>query len=1073
MKSLYLIFLCAIYYMPCDAKNINATRGLDCANLSVFRPCYKTDTVKTSLLPSKTKTQPIDSLDKKFNIVKDTLLISHVGFVSLKLDANYFKNRSAVYLEKKMNYLDEALVSTGYQTVKARDITGAIEVVSSELLNQQTGLNVLQRLNNVTSGIRFDNQPINNPDLQKLNFSVRGLSTINGNLDPLVVLDGFIYEGAIGNIDPNNIESISILKDAAASAIWGARAGNGVIVMTSKKGTLRSAQATRISFSNTSIIRQKPDLNQLYQLSSRDFIEVERMLFDNGYYNTFLQYLPYYAMTPVVNLLNNRKQGLITAADSARTIDWLAGQDGRRNFADNFYGTAFSNQLSLHINGGSNSNAYGLGVGYTTDLTNLDARSRKINLLLSNSYRPIERMQLDLTINFTQQLDRSGKPDYSTFNTVGKSVPYLYFRDEVGNEAPFENMYSKAYLDQHYADGYLDWGYYPLQDYKYDRKRNHLNELFATTNLRYQLFDFLSANVGFQWQNQRAENENLHEKESYFTRLKINQFMTVDPTTGQHKYNVPMGAIRVLDEQQGRSYTARTQLDFNKTFGEHRLQGIVGAEARENQLSGSSNTAYGYNEVPLTSIPVDYLTAFATVPDNLYLNIVGAPMFTKTTNRFVSLYSNWNDLYRNKYGLSASFRKDGANIFGATTNDKWSPLWSVGASWQMDREEFFKVDWIDAFKLRVTYGYSGNVDLRKTPEPIAGSGTDRYTLYPMLGISNLNDPSLRWEKVGMLNFGADFSIIKGRLSGAIDHYRKYGKDLYGETAYDYTAWGISGTIVKNVAEMQGKGWDIKLNSINTSGSLRWSSNLLLGINKNKTSAYYSNLNEGLVYFLADGNRINPVVGFPLNALAAYTWMGLNNQGMPQGLLDGQISSDYTAIFRSASMNPMGNETITYIGPAKPTHFGNLINTFSYRDFDLSVNLSYKGGYYFNKPTTNYYTLFQSGIAYPDFEQRWQKPGDEQITNVPAMNYPVSTDADAFYARASINVLKGDHLRLEYINFSWRKRYKLITKEVNLRLFANASNLGMIWSANKEKIDPEFAYRLSPSKQFSFGIQLEY
>ncbi|MEN5057815.1 SusC/RagA family TonB-linked outer membrane protein [Sphingobacterium kitahiroshimense] len=1015
--------------------------------------------------------------DGKFAIkvesLQDSLIFSSVGFLEKKVAVSYFDREKPLLLDRQVNYLEEALVSTGYQTVKARDITGAVEVVSNQLLNQQTGLNVLQRLNNVTAGIRFDNQPINNPDLQKLNFSVRGVSTINGNLDPLVVLDGFIYEGAIGNIDPNNIESVSILKDAAASAIWGARAGNGVIVMTSKKGPLGSARPTKVSIGNTSIIRQKPDLNQIYQLSSPDFISVERMLFDRGYYDTFLEYLPYYAMTPVINLLNNRKKGLITATDSAKTIDWLAGQDGRRNFEDNFYGTAFSNQLSMHINGGSNSNAYGLGVGYTTERTDLDAGSRKINLLLSNSYRPMDKLQLDLTVNFTQQLNRSGKPDFSTFNVIGKSVPYLHFRDEKGNELPFEAMYNKAYLDRNYSDGYLDWGYYPLQDYRYDKKTADLNELFATANLRYQVFDFLSANIGFQWQNQRTENESLHEKDSYFTRSKINQFMSVDPVTGKRKYNVPMGAIRALDQQHGRSYTARAQLDFNRSFGQHRIQGILGSEIRENQLSGSSNTAYGYNEVPLTSAPVDYQTAFATAPDNLYLNIVGSPMFTRTTNRFVSIYSNWSDLYREKYGLSASFRRDGANIFGATTNDRWSPLWSVGASWQLDREEFFKIKWVDQFKLRVTYGYSGNVDLRKTPEPIAGSGTDPYTLYPMLGITSLNDPSLRWEKVGMLNFGADFSILKGRLSGSVDHYRKYGKDLYGETAYDYTTWGNSGTIVKNVAEMQGRGWDIKLNSINTVGRLRWNSNLLLGINKNKTTAYYSNLNEGLVYFLADGNRINPVVGLPLNALAAYTWMGLNNQGMPQGLIDGEATSDYTAIFRSASMNPMGNETITYIGPAMPAYFGNLINTFSYRDFDLSVNVSYKGGYYFNKPTTSYYTLFQSGIAYPDFEQRWQKPGDEKVTNVPAMNYPVSTDADAFYARASINVLKGDHLRLEYINVSWRKRYKLLAKEMSFRLFAGGSNLGMIWSANKENIDPEFAYRLSPSKQFSFGVQLEY
>jgi len=1015
--------------------------------------------------------------DGKFTIrvhnLKDSLLFSCVGFTPKKVVAGFFREGTSLFLDRQVNYLEEALVSTGYQTVKARDITGAVEVVSSELLGQQTGLNVLERLNNITAGIRFDNQPINNADLQKLNFSVRGLSTINGNLDPLVVLDGFIYEGNISNIDPASIESVSVLKDAAASAIWGARAGNGVIVMTSKKGTLGTAQPVRISFGNTWILRQKPDLRQIYQVSNADFIAIEKQLFDKGYYDVFLNYLPYYAMTPAINIFNDRKNNLISAADSAKSIDWLMRQDGRRNFSESFYGTPFSNQLSLHIKGGSSQHAYGLGMGYTTNKTALDARSNKLNLQLSNSFRPVEKLQLDLVVNYTHQRDISGRPDFSTFKSLGKRFPYLHFRNGDGQEVPFEGQFNKSYLDRHYSDGYLDWGYYPLQDYSYDRKSSQLNELFATTNLRYQLFSFLSANIGFQWQNQQIENIGLHEQDSYFTRLKINQFMTVDPATGERGYNVPMGAIREQDQQQGRSYTGRTQLDLNRTFGKHRIQGILGAEIRENQLSGSFNTAYGYNKVPLSSAPVDYLTTFPTVPDNLYLNIPGTPMFTRTTNRFVSVYSNFSDLYLEKYGLSASFRRDGANIFGATTNDKWSPLWSVGASWQLDREDFFKVKWADQLKLRVTYGYSGNVDLRKTPEPIAGTGIDPGTLYPILGIFSLNDPSLRWEKVGMLNFGADFSLFKGRISGSVDHYRKYGKDLYGQTAYDYTVWGADGTIVKNVAEMRGVGWDIKLSSVNTTGSLKWSSSLLLGLNSNKTTAYYNENSEGILYFLANGNMVNPVVGRPLNAIAAYTWMGLNSQGMPQGMLEGEASSDYAAIFRSASLRPGGNGTVSYIGPAKPTCFGNLINTFAYRDFELSVNLSFKGGYYFNKPVTTSFGLFNSGEAYPDFERRWQKAGDEQTTDVPAVNYPFSSDADALYTRASINVLKGDHLRLEYVNFSWRKRLKQKRREMNIRLLANATNLGILWRANRQGIDPEFAYRLRPARTLSLGLQLDF
>src|SRR5690606_2118715 len=142
--------------------------------------------------------------------------------------------------------------------------------------------------------------------------------------------------------------------------------------------------------------------------------------------------------------------------------------------------------------------------------------------------------------------------------------------------------------------------------------------------------------------------------------------------------------------QSGHSYTARGQLDFNKKVGQHRIMGIIGVETRENTLAGFSSSVYGYNKVPLTSIPVDYATGvLITAPAFGFGNIPGPSVLTKINNRFVSLYSNWNELFQDKYGLSASFRQDGANIFGAKSNDKWSPLWSVGASWQLDKEDFF------------------------------------------------------------------------------------------------------------------------------------------------------------------------------------------------------------------------------------------------------------------------------------------------------------------------------------------------------------------------------------------------
>ncbi|MEN5435282.1 SusC/RagA family TonB-linked outer membrane protein [Sphingobacterium faecium] len=1076
MKVFLSTLLCSVWVLLCQAQQTEP--------IWIKAQVHSTDErkplagVTVKVLPSQD--MAATDLDGNFtvrvNSLKDSVQISIVGYVTTTFVAIHFEKKPKIYLTKKVNRLEEAqVVNTGYESVQTKDLTGAVDVVSKEMLNQQTGLNILDRLNNITPSIRFDNKGIRNGDLQKLNFSVRGLSTINGNLDPLVVLDGFIYEGDIQNIDPNNIESISILKDAAASSIWGARAGNGVIVITSKKGAFQVDQKMKVSLSNTFITKDKPDLKQLYEVPNEEFIEVEKMLFDKGYYDAYLRFFPYITSTPAVALFNNRKNGLISASDSAETMEWLLAQDGRQNYMDAFYNTPYSNQLSLNINGGSFFNAYGFGVGYTTDRSHLDDKGKKLNVQLSNSFRPVERLQIDLNVQFTDQQNRSGKPEYAQFKYSGKEVPYVFFRDAAGEEVPFQYEFDKTYLDHKFPSPYQDWGYYPLSDYKYATQERKLNEWYATTSIRYQLFSFLSAHASFQWQYQENNMEHYYGKESYYTRVLINKYSSVNKTTGQVKYNVPVGDIRMLNKQTGNSYTARGQLDFNKNFGQHRVKGIVGAEVRERTLEGFESSVYGYNKVPLTTIPVDHVTIFSIIaPASGGGVIPGQPGLTKTNNRFVSLYSNWNEIYHDKYGLSASFRQDGANIFGATSNDKWSPLWSVGTSWQLDKEDFFKLTWVDNLKIRTTYGYSGNVDLRKTPYPIAQAAVADYTSYPALSIETLNDPSLRWEKVGTLNFGVDFSILQNRISGSIDRYIKKGQDLYGLSNYDYTAWGAAGTITKNVASMEGRGWDFTVNTRNTTGQVTWNTRLLLGLNKNKTTAYFAVRNAGVNSFLGPaGDLYSPVVGRPLHGLAGYTWMGLNDEGMPQGLLNGEVSTDYTALIQKGIDHPEGNESVNFIGASKPQVLGNMINTIAWQGFELSANVSFKGDYYFYRPVTTYTSLFKNGVAYPDFEQRWLQPGDELKTNVLELTYPANEKGNSFYRNAEINILKADHIRLEYISLAWQKKFQMGYRSTNVRLFANASNLGMLWTANRENLDPEFVYRLRPSKTYSLGIQIDY
>ncbi|WP_286776838.1 SusC/RagA family TonB-linked outer membrane protein [Sphingobacterium sp. UBA2074] len=1072
MRAFWLTLLCSVCFLLGKAQQ---EQRIVVQGIIIDKDAQHTIagiTVRSKLGNSKTKTDQ----EGRFSLTgmnrKDSVIVSGVGYTTVTVSVDYFFQKEPLGMKHSDQYLNIVEVNTGYQTLKPNEVTGAVGIITEDMLKQQTGTNIMQRLNNMVPAVRFDNQPIQNPIIQKLNVSIRGLSTINGQMDPLIVLDGFIYEGNIANIDPNSVESVSILKDAAAAAIWGARAGNGVIVLTSKKGKLGTNERSKISFNSTFLFNQNSDLTQLYRMSNQDFIGIEKMLFDKGYYNVFLNSVGYAAMTPVIDILDKRKKELISSLDSAKLINNLLLQDGLKNYADAFYERPFTQQYNLNISGGGAKHAYGFATGYTTDKSQLNDRNRKINLLFSNTFKPISKLQIDVAMNYTNAISKSGRPDLTGLTYNGKSVPYLQFVDDKGLEIPFERDFRQLYVDQKYRTGFLDWSYYPMSEYKYSNTASKLTELYATFGLAYQVRSFLKLSLSGQYQLQSIKGETKSTLESYDARSTINKYIQMD-ANGKLTYPVPQSGLLRNSNTDGQSYTIRGQGNVDKRFGTYHIVGILGAEIRENNQKGNSFTAYGYNDLPLAYAPVDYVTLFKTNPDDLYQNILGAPDFSKTVNRYISTFANFSTIWKEKYAISASLRQDGANIFGALTNDKWSPLWSVGGFWEVGKEQFMKRSWIDMLKLRATYGYSGNVDVSKTPQPVANVQTDSYTKYRILNISKLNDPSLRWEKVGTINFGLDYSFFNGRISGAIDYYVKSGNDLYGSTEYDYTTWGASNVITKNVASMKGKGLDMSITSKNTLTGVKWDTRLNLSTNSNRTTAYYQSLNQGVLNFLGNGNKITPLVGMPLNAIAAYRWAGLNEQGIAQGYVNGEKSTDYSKI-RSASVEASTSDgSIRFFGSAKPQVFGNLINSFSWHEFSLGINVSFKADYYFLKPATSYFNLFQSGNAYPDFEDRWQKEGDELRTNTPKMSYPLVSSADAFYTQSEIHVLKGDHIRLEYVNFSWQKAFDQRRNKMNVRLYGNFANLGILWRSNSHKIDPEYPYRLSPPKVFSLGIQINY
>jgi len=981
------------------------------------------------------------------------------------------KELGSISLEVTAGELEEVYINTGYQKTKINEQNGAVEYISSQMLNNQTGGNILARLDGVTSSLLFNVGKSNNNPQNTTNISIRGLSTINGPLDPLIVLDNFIYEGNIANINPNDIESITVLKDAAAASIWGARAGNGVIVINTKSG--RFNQPLQVSFNANSVISSKPDLFKMPAMSSADYIEVEELLFNKVYFNSQISGSPITALTPAIDIFLKRRQGKISKEDSLTQINALKTGSTRQAYSDYFYRAGLLQQYNLGFRGGGSNNQYIFSAGYDRQDTENYAEFSKLNIRVANTYKPIKNLTLQTGILYTNSTTGSGRPAYNSLGIVGRHPNYLSFADENGNPLAVPIAYAKSYTDTAGNGRLLDWNYYPIEEYKQNTSSVKLQEFNANTGLNYKFTSFLNLDLKYQYQQQSQNTQSLSTLDSYSARNLINSYSQLNRTTGVVKYIVPLGGINNLGNSSIQSQTLRAQLNFEHSWNNHSLSAIAGAESRETNTNGSQNTLYGYNADPLSSSNVDFVNTYPNFITGNLESISNGANLSEVTNRFISLYSNLAYSFQRKYTLTASARRDGSNIFGASTNDKWQPLWSAGLGWELSRENFYTLKFLPFLKLTATYGKSGNVDLSRSAVSIAAYGTNAATNFRFARISSISNPSLSWEESTQFNIRADFSLNNQVLSGKIEYYRKKGDQLYGITTYDYTTWGRGNTIPRNVAAMKGNGLDFVLQTKEFGQTLKWNLNLLHSYNTSKTTEYYGNAATKLSSLLSSGSSISPVIGKPLYAISAYKWAGLSATGDPMGYLNGEPSTDYTAM--RAEANDKGIDgNIQYIGSANPEHFGSLISNLTWKRFTASVNIGYKLSYFLKKPAFTSQSLI-SGNEEPDYASRWKNPGDEKITDIPAFNYPNNSDRDAFYSTAEINIIKGDHIRLRYINLNYRVFNPTTRKFLfsQLEVYTNLANIGILWRANQDKLDPDNLSNIPTSRTLAFGLRSNF
>ena len=1072
-KLLFIFTFLWICSMDMYAKN--NIQEIVIAGKVVSASGYALSGVKVFLTKNKTFTST--AIDGRFNLasaaVGDTLRVEKMGYRNVSLPIAAIKDTKdiTIKMDSTSIEIDEVTVlSTGYQVLSKERATGAFDYLDENKLNQQVGTNILQRLDGLASGVSFDVKA-GQSGQRKLNFTVRGFGTIAGSPDPLIILDNFPFEGDINNINPNDVESITVLKDAAAASIWGARAGNGVIVITTKKG--RFGNPTKIEVGANVIVASKPDLFKLPQLSSSDFIDVEQMLFNKGFYNRLIDSKPSYAaLSPANEIFLLRRQGKITAADSAHRIDELKGWDSRTDYMKYFYTNPITQQYSIGVSGGSEMYAYAISGAYDKSISETFGAHDKFNYRVQNTFKPRQNVQIDLSLYGTTSKNKAGRPEYGDIKVNGIQVPYLKFADEYGNPLPVATNYTTRYTD-YAGDGKLmDWNNYPLENYKYIDGRASTDALVANLGVNYAVNDWLDFSARYQHEIQKIQLNNLADEYAYSTRDMINRFSQIDAVTGEVIYNVPRGGILDTRDTQLKSRSFRTQISINRNWGGHNLSGILGWEIRHTETTGNSDTKYGYKSNPLGYSIVDFVNTYPTFIIGSRERIPVGSILYEDLNRFVSMFTNFAYSYQGKYIISASARRDASNIFGVDTNDKWTPLWSTGLAWDITKEDFIGNAFFAHLKLRTSYGYQGNVDLSRSANTIISyGGRNRYTNLEEARVLQLGNPSLKWEKIGQYNIGVDFTTKGNRFVGSVDFYKKHGADLYGPEAYDYTGWGASNVMTKNVAEMKGVGFDISLLSRNIDAAFKWQTQVLVNINRSKTLKYYgpSGYSGGMV---GPGKTITPLEGKPLYSIASYRWGGLDNQGDPQGYLNGELSKDYNAIILDVNRNGEKSSSMKYYGSSTPEQTGSLINTFEWKGLSLSINLAYKFGYYFRKPTISYMQLFNSGMMHSDFEKRWKQAGDENTTNVPAMVYPVNSSRDQFYIWSEATVAKGDHIRLQYINASYRLPDLFLNKLgiTDVQVYSNISNIGLIWVANKENLDPQYPGVIPPLRTYTVGLR---
>jgi TonB-linked SusC/RagA family outer membrane protein len=969
------------------------------------------------------------------------------------------KDYFEVTLEIDVSVLYE-VVATGYQVIAKERSTGSFGQVKSEVLENETSTDLRSELEGRVTGMLVDKDRNGNTMIQ-----IRGQSTLTAGSEPLIVVDGLPIEGGWESIESNDIESVNVLKDASAAAIWGTRAANGVIVITTKSKT-RKDKSNAIDVNIFTTIGDMYDLSDLQLASSSNLVDFEYQAYLTDIINVNSLVQEHHGVSPVYQLFRDKP------ANITEKLNELRAKDHSKQFEEYFMQKSVLHQANITFQNNIERNSFFVSLNTTLNKGNMVGDSnQRINLNLKDHFQISEKVSFDLGLN---SILRKAKMNSVGAGSFAARKPYELITGENGEYLPETMQHHQAWLDEQdfESKGYLNWDYNRLRELE---NKDYTSETFEnrlTTTLNYNPISGLDLSTSFLYEIRKSEYRNHENLNMFNTRNVINKYTLYDEATETIDRQFPLGAILRINRSPISTYTWRNIAKYNRNFkgGDHRLNAMLGTEIRDATFQSSRNVTVGYDDRTLIA---KQLTLTGAVEDfegnsrgfgNSYLDEFGYRQ-----ERHLSYFSNFSYTLFDKYSFTASARVDKTNLFGVNKRFRNNPLWSVGGKWNIVKEEFLP-DFINKLDLRSSFGYTANINRTARSYATALFGTN-YLGEEYLNMRSPKNNDLGFERTAVINVGIDYSVLQNKFYGSIEFFNKKSTDVLGNVANDpTTGWS---SIFSNYAHISNSGFELDVNSkIIDNKDIKWTVGFNFSTIKNSVDKVDTPLNAAKLF--VNGGTGAARVGMPISLMYNWRSAGVNSVG------------EYLT-YRADGTTVEGNdaysllfEDLVYSGQTDPKYFGGFTSTVEYKRFMLTANFTYKGGHISRMPMPSYGVAVGGSNTHRSIADSWSKAGDENKPGVlPAANgnEVLWTQWHVPAFRTDNRVFDASSLRFRNVVLSYNTTFGG-GKKYRAQIFGEVKNVAL-FTKNKLGIDPDYInpysgqLRFTEPRSFTVGIKTSF